>query len=626
MGKTRKNNKYRKRNNIASRKQGKINFLKGLRGGSFFGGAKEQTLQSSLMTGGSIDRLPVPETFEKFMEQWRLYYVSAHGEIDKRMFIVPENTYILNLATAGFPCDINKVSVNYNLVVNPNKSEDANTKLKKIFSALKGNTFLKEQIIASNGVTVNHEVVYKQSIRSTRANSAYSIRKYNSNASKSLLDFYYIDPNIPENKLLIKKINSDPLLLQYLKIIQADDYYIFNTDIYGKFKEYEKDSKKFNIETIKGATYITFDMNDPNLNTYLSTAPLEEQIKIVSSTGKLQTVYPNNKLIHIFQKKNIPFERHFETIAKRSDAQKTISFYEPGDILYDTNLYFKNNLTPPLFLTGAYNIPIPFDIVNNVFNENIAIRYYKSQKLDLFKIHPELDPGAKSIFLTQPTADALHIKLMNIPQNLLQNEMFRNPVAAGGAGGAVAINKTQMRLSEVLNYLPSVSIATGGGSGANLPTLNRLIIVDSCRVPIQEYKLDYDLITRARRKSIATRTFPNVPRLNATGAPIIKNGKPVTKSIRKLNKQYLEKILSEMLKYDTSVGKKIWPLNEAQRAELNSLIVDLKTFIGYESTNSTNPSIPASSVIEDDELDELMKGIYKYISYSEELYTLLYGP
>ena len=64
MGKTRKNNKYRKRNNIASRKQGKTNFLKGLR-------------------GGAIDRLPVPDNYNDFLNLWKYLSGFPDGTINR---------------------------------------------------------------------------------------------------------------------------------------------------------------------------------------------------------------------------------------------------------------------------------------------------------------------------------------------------------------------------------------------------------------------------------------------------------------------------------------------------------------------------------------------------------------
>lgn len=54
--------------------------------------------------GGSRPDLPIPSTFEEFNKNWGLYYITSHGQSLDSFFIVPENTYILNIAVAGQVC------------------------------------------------------------------------------------------------------------------------------------------------------------------------------------------------------------------------------------------------------------------------------------------------------------------------------------------------------------------------------------------------------------------------------------------------------------------------------------------------------------------------------------------
>lgn len=47
--------------------------------------------------GGALNKLPAAASPDA------MYYVSAHGLLDKHMFVVPPNTYIIELCPAGFP-------------------------------------------------------------------------------------------------------------------------------------------------------------------------------------------------------------------------------------------------------------------------------------------------------------------------------------------------------------------------------------------------------------------------------------------------------------------------------------------------------------------------------------------
>ncbi len=52
--------------------------------------------------------MPIPDDYATFNKSWGLYYITAHGSLLPNFFIVPENTYILNIAVAGQVCDVFK--------------------------------------------------------------------------------------------------------------------------------------------------------------------------------------------------------------------------------------------------------------------------------------------------------------------------------------------------------------------------------------------------------------------------------------------------------------------------------------------------------------------------------------
>jgi hypothetical protein len=57
------------------------------------------------MKGGAVYKIPgIPPTLSDFQSNWKINFVGAHGAMNSNMFKVPENTYILNMSTAGKSC------------------------------------------------------------------------------------------------------------------------------------------------------------------------------------------------------------------------------------------------------------------------------------------------------------------------------------------------------------------------------------------------------------------------------------------------------------------------------------------------------------------------------------------
>lgn len=148
----------------------------------------------------------------------------------------------------------------------------------------------------------------------------------------------------------------------------------------------------------------------------------------------------------------------------------SLNFYEPDDIVSDLNLQFYNH-NLPIFLQGVYEIPIPYTVKQAQFDINRRTGAYKSTA----NINTLVSTNLGTSITTTPDYPKYH-RIYNIPQNLLQSEMFTN-------------NKIYLTLSNAISMLPAV--AEGHF---------RLLIVDACRVAATENNA-----IRARRMSIAAR-------------------------------------------------------------------------------------------------------------------------
>ncbi len=99
--------------------------------------------------GGATNKLPIPEKYEDF--DWGLYFMSSHGNLLEEFFIVPENTYVLHLATAGSPCSKFKSDIE-DLIY------DDKSGRKTLWKSLKEGTFLK-----TSKNTIAKEFIYNNS-------------------------------------------------------------------------------------------------------------------------------------------------------------------------------------------------------------------------------------------------------------------------------------------------------------------------------------------------------------------------------------------------------------------------------------------------------------------------------
>ena len=339
--------------------------------------------------GGARATLPVPNSFEDFSRTWDILYVSAHGGLSGNMMVVPENTYILNLATAGKICnkvvwDIENWIYDYSPTARPVK-----TILQKMYDALKGNSFLSDYMYTPGNVNTN------------------------------VLEQY-----------------PDPPALAAAEV------------------------------------------------------PLTRQ-------------------------------------------QKSLAYYEPGDIMFDTTLSFVNH-NYPVFLMGAYEVPISHELKRSLFrinkhlyrgedynnagnvntmNSEDVLRYLSLVPPEEFERHP---PAAEH-------------QIFNRDDNLLKNQMFpmRDPVP---------VNQP---LSEVIPFintsLQEKAVAAGGAEAKVKPF--KLIIIKACRVA-----LNPNVATRMRRYSIAARTR-NTKRVTVDGVAIPR---------AKLNLAYLARLKAALQRYYSS--------------------------------------------------------------------------
>jgi hypothetical protein len=195
-------------------------------------------------------------------------------------------------------------------------------------------------------------------------------------------------------------------------------------------------------------------------------------------------------------------------------SEVSLAFYEPGDIMFNTGLSFHNDYLP-IVLLGAYNIPIPRRLRQQIFDIN-KIVYKPSANVNLLNAENIVGlPLANARAVARPEHDTM----FNIPENILRTEMFP-------AGRAM---KQDFLLSEVIdivngrNGLGAAAPALGAaappaaaGAGVGVNQKKHLFIVSACRsaATVDEAK-------RMRRFSIAARG--NRERTAATPAEILAN-------------------------------------------------------------------------------------------------------
>ncbi len=319
---------------------------------------KQRRLLNKKLYGGSINKLPVPSDFATFNEHWNTFYVGAHGTIGNDMIVVPPNTYILNMSTAGFPCGVIKHELE-NLIYDYENGEGRE---------------------GGNGSTSSRESIMEK-------------------LWKLLLTGKFLDESSKESIYINENVGQN--------ITQRRKSYLYNTS-------------EFNIK-------------DP-----------------------------------------------FKNSGRPSKSSKSIAFYEPGDLMYDTFLKLYNNTTP-FFLVGMYKIPISYSYKKQIFDENRAHNVFPPHA----KIHTVTNNNVKSqLLISKPIMadfDNVHIKLFNKPENIMQEKMFRSNNT---------IKQKDFRLHDIFAMLD--------------PDKTNFIIVDSCRSLINPLHSAPQLNLK-RRMSILTR-------------------------------------------------------------------------------------------------------------------------
>lgn len=211
--------------------------------------------------------------------------------------------------------------------------------------------------------------------------------------------------------------------------------------------------------------------------------------------------------------------------------ERTLAFYQPGDILFDTKLSFHNNYLPILLL-GAYRIPIPYKLRKALFNINKVMYSPEAiinslQNTDLIGL-----PQGSQLGLATPA----HNTMFNIPENLIQAEMFP----------AVGVPKTDFYLSDVIKFINTTQTEKP----------EHVFIVDACRSAATE-----PLSKRMRRFSISARE--NRERVNINAAIIA--AKPSKKWRTTLNKTLLENLRRAFTNNITALQKDLVPLQQKKR-------------------------------------------------------------
>lgn len=224
--------------------------------------------------------------------------------------------------------------------------------------------------------------------------------------------------------------------------------------------------------------------------------------------------------------------------AAASASQKTLAFYEPGDIMFDTKISFHNNYLP-IMLLGAYRVPINpelrhaiFDINKVVYSPDVNVHTVNTSNVRPFPL-----TNARMI------ATAEHDRMFDIPDNLIRESMFP-PGAA---------QKQVIQLSEVIN---TVNAANANGN-------KHLFMVTACRSGPDETQS-----RRMRRFSIAARG--NRARVGIAPEVILANAQAQWRT--KLNADYLRYIKGQ---YEAKIAEK----NEekaAKQAETERRLQELR--------------------------------------------------
>jgi len=168
-----------------------------------------------------------------------------------------------------------------------------------------------------------------------------------------------------------------------------------------------------------------------------------------------------------------------EAVNKTKLKERTIAFYEPGDIMADNSISIYNS-SLPYFVIGLYDFPISSTFRQELFDRSRAHgSLTAAAKVNAFKSDNIIPKHSKD---SELNADHLHF--LNRPENLLQNQMF------DAAGKSI---KRNFLLSEIVELMGDVPAGK-----------KRILFVKACRPADSPAKTE-----RMRRLSIASRErFP----------------------------------------------------------------------------------------------------------------------
>ena len=167
-----------------------------------------------------------------------------------------------------------------------------------------------------------------------------------------------------------------------------------------------------------------------------------------------------------------------------SAAQSSLSFYEPGDIITDINLFMYEQ-TPPYFLMGLYNVPIDPTLNTKIKAKNKARNFEYDEEEENYEI---VGPGPTEAQIKDDNRELFLNK-----SNLLTDELTR--IYAGTPTNGVP----HFTLHDIVfNHLPRVDAIS--------PDQKRILIVGACRTTSNPSNM-----IRARRYSIAARGIGEPP-------------------------------------------------------------------------------------------------------------------
>lgn len=399
-------------------------------------------MMSRIKKGGAFGRFPqtLLGDYTNFSSNWETIYVSGHGEIyGGKMFTVPQNTYIINLAPSGRSCLKRNLDIEKYIFEKPSSAGagvGAGDVLKELYTALYNGEFLK-----TPGVNTS-TTMYKGTEKNN--SSLYSKE--------------------PEKYKTETKNNSQLKAMETAFFARLRDYLV-----YIKKQNTKQNAKKLLDEAIDF-------LKDAQFRTYVQ-GTLQAALKYNLGTEQAQFaqfILPIIKSYSPALNKHIPVE------------EATLAIYEPGDLMFDTGIEFKNPHWVMMML-GAYQVPVPYEIRQALFDENkkyipAAIRNQVTPEtfrdFDFnYRLIPEGKNDPSKSLKANGTFESLNEKVFNVDANLLKDKIFSQQ------------NKI-LQLSDIIQKINSRDSSK-----------KRIYIVSACRP-----SLDFTKSKLARRMSVSART------------------------------------------------------------------------------------------------------------------------